>query len=1194
MSPAAEKVVRRLDAIRQQWWLFTLLTTSILATGASFLTLFVFVLADSFLRFSQYVLGGMLIVWLGVTVWLIVLVCRRLIRSQRSLEATARCVEAEFPELGSSLINVVQLSGDTKNEDRAFCDAAVADAASRIGAVRLEEAAAKETRWRRFRYCMQTPRDLAETAAALALLIVMAVVVNSVHPVLGSAVNRLLAPYRYVPMTGSVEILKVEPGNTEVLAGAGVEFMVEIVDDTTDEDPDDRSDNQADGQAPKAQPPPATLFYKLEGAASEESLSMEPGRRFLVETSRSGKKIEQPRRRYTLSFPSLAGPMEYRVEVGDSQSDKYRIQISRKPVIDQVEVTYRYPGYLSRTAETLTQETADLEAPQYTIAELRIRPSTPIASGYIDAEGQRFTGRIEESGTRMDIVMPLLRNTTFTVHMLNHRGDQEPNPRLNRVHVLEDRPPSVELLKPGRQTSVAPGADVAVRIRAADDHGLGGVRLEMKVQATVSPSAAAGESSALDGGERSEFDLEADELFGAASDTPRPATSNATPAAPVSTVKQWTDFQSGKAVLLDHRLELPEERFQAGQTLMIRAVARDRRDFAEWGLDLKPREVAGPWSVIRIIDEQAKVDATLEQLDDLRAAILSILENQIRAQVRTALIPGQGPIDESLASAGEVRAIQLDVQKSSISLVKSIGATDRQERQAVKRILNQLAFGDMLQAVSVCDDLVKITATAGLAQPAEELYETQGRIIDVLRRLLDITRRAQTEELAEMKHRDVGDLPDDARKKLDDLNAALDEAMEAQRKVVEASENLAKAPVEDFSEAEEQLVMALEAAEDAWAKFMTELNTDLSKLPDQDFANPSALSELVEIQTEIKMAEDALLKKTADIAVPLEQLGAEMAEEIKTNMEKWLPDTPDRERWSQEESLTDEGKEAPMAELPGELEDLIGELLEEEEDLFDEMEDVSSSAADSLDKGAGWDVADGPISNMSAKGATGNRLPNTSEIGGRAGEGRQGKSSGEFVGDEAVGKGGRKTPSRLTPDPYVAGQIKDHSTDPTGGATGGGKESGQGGEGLEGPQRNQHAQREMNRLAGKQADLRNKAEGVDLQHFQVMGYHHTDLTEMIDLMADVERDLRAGRYHNAVRQRRVMAEGLGAVKQRLQGEFEVRRDATVNLPTDVQEELLGGMQDPSPVGWDEMNREYFQRLSKGPADTAAALPVRQE
>ena len=43
---------------------------------------------------------------------------------------------------------------------------------------------------------------------------------------------------------------------------------------------------------------------------------------------------------------------------------------------------------------------------------------------------------------------------------------------------------------------------------------------------------------------------------------------------------------------------------------------------------------------------------------------------------------------------------------------------------------------------------------------------------------------------------------------------------------------------------------------------------------------------------------------------------------------------------------------------------------------MDEAEDVSSSAIDSLDKGAGWDAIDGPISDNSAKGVTGNRLPN--------------------------------------------------------------------------------------------------------------------------------------------------------------------------------------------------------------------------
>ena len=89
---------------------------------------------------------------------------------------------------------------------------------------------------------------------------------------------------------------------------------------------------------------------------------------------------------------------------------------------------------------------------------------------------------------------------------------------------------------------------------------------------------------------------------------------------------------------------------------------------------------------------------------------------------------------------------------------------------------------------------------------------------------------------------------------------------------------------------------------------------------------------------------------------------------------------------------------------------------------------------------------------------------------------------------------------------------------------------------------------------------------------------------MIEVMAQVERDLKAGRYQNALRQRQVLAEGLGNVKQYLEGEFEVRKDATANLPADIQKEILGSMQDPSPAGWEELNRQYFERLSGGGED----------
>lgn len=1124
MSPAADAVIRRLDGARQQWWLFTLLTTAVLATSASLATLLLFMLSDTLLVFSQMVLAGMFLGWLVLTITLVVMVCRRLVRSQRSLEATARRVEYEFPELGSSLINLVQLSSDTRNENRAFCEAAVNECVSRVNRFPMEDAAKRETRWGRFRYCMQTPRDLAEAIGVLAALLVVGVACHILVPNWGSAATRLMKPWDFIPSIGRVKIVKVLPGNAEVLIGSAVEIVAEI-------------------QNPTGKPHKGTAFITSpgeDGKPEENALPMSADEKQTV---------------YKATLPTVTKALTYRLQVGDSQTEVYTINVREKPTINEVEVRYHYPVYMGKPDEQpAVQKTADLEAPQFSVAEMRIKPNGPIAKGHVEMDGQKYVGTLEDGGKLLIVKLPLLKDANFTVNLYNDAGHTDPDPRVNRMHVIVDKPPTVQILKPAGQTAVAPGADVPVMLRANDDYAVGYVKLEMKVDKAAPAEGA----------------------------TPAPDTQG------IVTLNEWSKFDGTTTVMLNHRLELPKDKIGAGDVVRIRAVAADKRAISEWGVDLKPQETVGSWCMIRVVAEKAQTDATLEQLDNLKSNLWKILEAQIRARVKSTMLIKKDSLDDRMLTAGEIRAEQVSIHKLTGEFIASIKTGDNKEKQEAKQVLGKLAVGDMTDAVKMCDGLVKVKTAEGFVEPMPKLVATQDRIIETLRKLMDSARRAQSDVLQEEGKRSTSDLPADAKAKLEAAQKKLEEFMKTQKKVIEATQELAKKPVEDFTEKEEEALKGLAAAQDEWSKLMQELLSDLSKLPEQDFANSSMAKELNEIQTQLKMAEDALTKKATDIAVPLEQLGYEMAKEISSNMEKWLPDKADRERWSQEESMSDQDKEAPMAELPSELEDLIGELAEQEEDLMEEAQDISSSAIDSLDKGAGWDVLDGPISNNSAKGATGNQLPNTNEIGGRSGEGRSAKSSGEFVGDEAVGKGGRKTPSRLTPDPFVKGQIKDHSKDPQGGATGGGKESGKGGEGLEGPGGRDQGSRDQQRLAGKQAALRNKAEGVDVQ-FQVNNFHRTDLKKMIDLMAQIERDLKAGRPINILRQKQALADSAANVKQQLQGEFQVRQDASVNLPTEIQKEILGSMADPSPVGWEELNREYFERLA-GSSGAAGMAP----
>jgi len=325
MSPVARSILDRLDAARQQWWLFTLLTSAVLAGAVSLTVLLVFMLADALLQFSQITLSGLFLVWLGISVALVVLVYRRLARSQRNLEATARRIEEEYPELGSRLINLVQLSEDTKNVNRHFCEAAVLDAARGIGSLHFEDAPMRESRLGRFRHCMQTPRDLSESFGILGGLIVVAIVCSLLIPNWGSAANRLMSPWQFVPSIGSVEIVEVKPGNTEVLVGANLEVTATI-------------------RNPKARPYRARLLMTPEGG-EEKELSMGP--------------VDEKRAKYQVTLPPVMEPLTYRLEIGDRRffTDAYR----KKPTIAEVQVTMHYPDYLGRPEETFAQKTADLQ-----------------------------------------------------------------------------------------------------------------------------------------------------------------------------------------------------------------------------------------------------------------------------------------------------------------------------------------------------------------------------------------------------------------------------------------------------------------------------------------------------------------------------------------------------------------------------------------------------------------------------------------------------------------------------------------------------------------------------------------------------------------------------------------------------------------------------------------------------------------
>ena len=192
-----------------------------------------------------------------------------------------------------------------------------------------------------------------------------------------------------------------------------------------------------------------------------------------------------------------------------------------------------------------------------------------------------------------------------------------------------------------------------------------------------------------------------------------------------------------------------------------------------------------------------------------------------------------------------------------------------------------------------------------------------------------------------------------------------------------------------------------------------------------------------------------------------------------------------------------------------------------------------------------------------------------------------------MVEETASGKGGRNTPSRLTPSPFEQGSIKDTSREEPGGATGGGKLSGAAGTGLRGPTPPPLLQ-SMARLAGQQSTIRQEAEAVALK---LRKYHLPtgDLESSILEMQHLETAARQG-YGLGIRQSfsRVM-DSLQDARKTIRAETGLRREQT-RLPEWMRNEIMTSLEDGIPRGYEEMVAAYFRALAEMKVPAAPASP----
>jgi len=834
---------------------------------------------------------------------------------------------------------------------------------------------------------------------------------------------------------------------------------------------------------------------------------------------------------FAFSFSAVSQPFSFSVVADDSRSSTVRVDVVPLPQMKGSSFQITPPEYtgLKPYEQPGPPETLEVPAGSTVKAMVQLSPDSPKV---VWQDGTNGTDMTEESG-EWGITRRVNDSSSYEV-LVAMQG--LPGPRVlaqGQITAVPDHPPEVDFVTDDRNRAVNPGGTLPVTIRATDDYGVASISLQL-----------------------------------ASGDDPTNG----------RVIKTWTYVGppgQTQPAPETYTVALDPDVFTPGSTFLLTAVAAD---FSPAGQKTTSRPI-----IVRVAGLE---DLAVPQ-GDILEKLFALLKNTITLQTQANGLTDNLSLHlaEAVAAAdvprhlGVMTTAQQQAQETGGSALAEAGLRD--EAKIYLSRLEPLVHGEMDLAAG---QLLKLQSATGEGL-SSELTALQKRQLYILNSLLELVGQmaSDREQAAEALAKKPSDQPPPITTE-EELNKFKDELKtfeDKQKRIINASNQFKELNPEDLTTDQEAALGELARDEAKQATFFQEKLTDLSKLPLQDFADGKLVGDTNEVYQEVQAAATSLYQKRTEIAVAGETAGLEKAEEIEQNLERWLPNAPDNTKWSMEEP---EGQQdVPMPELPKELDDLIGDLMKQEQADDPEKDDVSSSIMDSLDKGAGWGSGDGPMSDMSAKGVTGNQLPNNDEISGRSGEGRDGKSDGQMVGNTAVGKGGNETPTRMTPTPFENGSVNDQSKDDMGGATGGGKLAGFGQDGLRGPMPPPVQQR-MKVYADQQAKLRQQMESLALQ-LRKQRRPTGDLESAINATKASEEAARNQDGLGVVQGYHQALDSLQAARDAYAGD-RLSRVETDAPARDPGKNVIDTQAEEAPAGYEEMTGAYFRSLSEGTAAPA--------
>lgn len=834
---------------------------------------------------------------------------------------------------------------------------------------------------------------------------------------------------------------------------------------------------------------------------------------------RRGVRMSGEKPDFTHTFAALDAGFRFYVTAGDARSRTIAVSVEPRPRVARMSVKYHYPSYTALPEREVKEFDGHLHGLPQTRITLTIAANKPLDQAAMILDG-RPPASLRASGDPAiwTTEMTLTKAGVYRFRLSDQKGNELDDAARYTITLEQDAPPVVGFSRPARDIQVKPEEAIDFGLVAQDDFGLGPVSLVGRVNPDKSAK-------------------------------PDPVA-----------IQTWANGETTPLLRqeLNARKTVAELGLKAGDRMEYWATAADRNEVSPEG---PGRGESRHFNILVLTPDQSQ--KLLESQLIEYAKVIGELIRQQRVnrtesadfQPAAALVTRQAAIRKGTAVLAGVMRKNAFPAQTMIDELRGL-ASD----QMAKTITMLESYRDTTQL-----DASKAFATSSL--PVQD--EIIARLEEMLQRLnRDQAVREQLKKIAktdQAAHKEV-------QASMGKLAKDLDAFLAQQRDLKDKYEKLTKRDGEESKGEDPAALADARHRLDRWKQWAKDSVDAITKLP-EGFVNDTQLAETLPA-----IFEDIEKKKrgaTEEIATPSEEGMKIISTKVLEDLEVWMAQSGDAVKWAMEEPP--EGKFAVQpAPLPSNMQDLIGDLIEDLDEFDEEADDVTSSWGGDLPQG-GWDIVDGPLSTFSGQGKTGNQMPNAQEITGRTGAGRRGRSSGQMQGDESTGMEGRPTPARATNEKYQEGNPKTKKQLDPRGATGGGKKAGGGMVGLQGGTKPDFV-KDMTRLSESQQQLRERAQQVAKQ-LENAGRSSSKVNRALRLLESSEQDLRDLKYEDAARKRKTAISELKAEQNPIDEAVNLSLQKANNLPPEMRREISNGARQALPEGYEDLVGAYYKALS---------------